>query len=357
MDDRNQKSGWAARLLVLLVLLVASPIAQAACDDEARAIKDVVDDWDGDMSQLEAQQEKAMALMQKDGQCALAVTQLSRIVRKAGFLKGNEYRPENLAKSKELALQAVQMDGDCYLCLWDLAHVYFFYTDTPAFNNTLNRLRKAEKTPLDHVYTQVLEANFVCSIGKDCAKAAQMIEAVQGDDELYIKLYRLDVQKQAYRQTGKLQQADAAYREQLKLKPTAWAYGDYAAFLTGYLKQHDQAVAYARKSLSLKDYPLGHVKLSTALANKAFDMIKAGDLRGSIPLNEEALKENRYNTHASNNLGYAYRELALNHSSSWEQHQENKNKAVEWYNATLRVDANNDYAKRELKGIGLWKVR
>ncbi len=103
------------------------------------------------------------------------------------------------------------------------------------------------------------------------------------------------------------------------------------------------------------DYPLGHVKLSTALSNRADDQIKAGDLQGSILLNEEAYRENPRNVFASNNPGYVYREMARNHSSSWEQHLANKNKAIEWYNRTLETDAKNDYAKRELGGIRVWK--
>lgn len=42
MDDRNLKSGWAARVFVLLVLIVTPHAAPAACHDEARAIKDIV---------------------------------------------------------------------------------------------------------------------------------------------------------------------------------------------------------------------------------------------------------------------------------------------------------------------------
>ncbi|NPU93750.1 MAG: hypothetical protein HPY82_17695 [Gammaproteobacteria bacterium] len=357
MDDKSLESGWVARWIALLVLLLIPHFAFAACADEAKSIKEAVDEWAGDSALLKAQYDKASALLQKDDKCALAMAQLSRIVRKAGFLKGSQFRSENLAKAKTLALQAVQLDPDCYLCQWELAHVYMFQSDVSGFDATLAQVRKAEKTPQDHVCTQILEANFQNVVKKDYAKAAQLAEAIQGDDEAYIHLYKLEIQKTAYPQIGKLELADATYQEQIKLQPTAWVYGDYAAFLTGSLKQHDKAIIYARKSLALMDYPLGHVKLSTALSNKAYDLIKAGDLKGSIPLNEEAYKENHDNHFASNNLGYVYREMALKGADSWEKHMEYKEKSVDWYGKTLSSDPKNDYARRELEGIKLWKVK
>ena len=357
MDDKSLESGRVARWIALLVLLLIPHFAFAACADEAKSIKEAVDEWAGDSALLKAQYDKASALLQKDDKCALAMAQLSRIVRKAGYLKGDQFRPESLAKSKTLALQAVQLDPDCYLCQWELAHVYLYLSDAPEFNATLIQVRNAEKTPLHRVYTQALEANFYRFVNKDYAKAAQLAEAIQGDEEIYIHLYKVEIQQHAYRKLGKLELAEATYQEQIKLQPTAWVYGDYAAFLTGSLKQHDKAITYARKSLALMDYPLGHVKLSSALSNKAYDLIKAGDLKGSIPLNEEAYKENQDNHFASNNLGYVYREMALKGADSWETHMEYKEKSVDWYGKTLSSDPKNDYARRELEGIKLWKVK
>lgn len=351
---RTKRTG--AALTALIMLLLATP-GLAACMKEARTIKQEVDDWRGDSRELKTQYDRTLALLKQDRNCPLALAQLSRIVRKAGFIKGNQFRPDNLAKSREFAEQAVALDSSCYLCQWELAHVDLFDRNERAFNTTLQQLRQTEKTPLDRVYTQTVEANFQLVVKKDYARAAAMADAITGDNEKFIHVYKLGIQQDAYKQLGQYDRVDAIFQEELKHKPTAWLYGDYAAFLTRYLKRHDDAIAYARKSLALMDYPLGHVKLSTALSNKAFDQIKAGDLQGSIPLNEEAYKENSSNTHASNNLGYVYRELALNHSNSWEQHLANKNKAVEWYNKTLETDAKNDYAKRELGGIRLWKGR
>src|SRR3990167_5296737 len=181
MDDKSLESGWVARWIALLVLLLIPHFAFAACADEAKSIKEAVDEWAGDSALLKAQYDKASALLQKDDKCALAMAQLSRIVRKAGYLKGDQFRPESLAKSKTLALQAVQLDADCYLCQWELAHVYLYLSDAPEFNATLIQVRNAEKTPLHRVYTQALEANFYRFVNKDYAKAAQLAEAIQGD--------------------------------------------------------------------------------------------------------------------------------------------------------------------------------
>lgn len=339
---------------LIMLLLMATP-GFAACVKEAKAIKLQVDNWTGHSLELKTQYDRTLALLQQEKNCPLALAQLSRIVRKAGYLKGHQYRPENRAKSRQLAEQAVALDPTCYLCQWELAHVELYDGNARGFEATLPQLKQTEKTPLDRIYTQAVEANFQLLVKKDHARAGAIADAITGDDERFIHLYKLDIQKDVYKHMGKLDRVDALFQEELKLKPTAWVHGDYAAFLTRHLKQHDRAIVYARKSLALMDYPLGHVKLSNALSNKAYDMIKAGDLQGSIPLNEEAYKENSSNTHASNNLGYVYRELALNHSNSWEQHLANKNKAVEWYNKTLETDAKNDYAKRELGGIRLWK--
>lgn len=357
MRDQCLGLGQCVRRIVLLVSLLVPHFAFAACADEAQSIKAGVDTWSGNSAQLKAQYDKVLAVLQKDDGCAPAMAQLSRIVRKAGYRKGNEFNPENLAKAKQLAQQAVQIDPDCYMCLWELAHVYLYQTDSSGFDATIKLVRNAEKTPLDHVYTQILEANFQNIIKKDYARTVQITEAVKGDDELFIHLYKLKIQQVAYRRIGKLEQADAVYREQIELQPSAWVYGDYAQFLTRYMKQHDKAIDYARKSLSLMDYPLGHVKLSRALSGKAYDLIKAGDLKGSIPMNEEAYKENPDNHLASNNLGYVYREMALKGADSWEEHLEYKEKAVDWYGKTLSSDSRNDYARRELEAIKLWKVK
>jgi len=345
------------RFVTFIVITLSSQTVFAACADESLAIRKQVDNWSGNGAILKQQYENATALLKRDKNCAPALSQMARIIRKAGYISGDKYHPESLTKARQIAEQAVATQPDCHICSYDLGYVYLFQKDAAAFNALLKDIGSKEKNSLDHAYSLSMEANFNTVVTKDYAKAIQIAESVTGETDEFIRSDLLGIRKRGYRGLKQYDKVDAIFQEQIKLDPSAWLYGDYAEFLTNVRKQHDKAIEYARKSLSMMDYPIGHAKLSTALANKAHELIKAGDLYGAIPLNEEAFKENKRNTIASNNLGYTYRVMAQNSAQSWEQHLDFKNQAIEWYKRTLEVDSRNDYAQRELDQIKRWKTQ
>lgn len=350
-------------LAITATTLCISSIVEAndTCVGQVEPVKKTVNEWAGEPAVLNEQHRRLTEILKSDPTCGIAYAQLSRVYRKAGYLSRDDHTPESLSEALLVAQKSVQIDPDCYLCQWELGNVFLYKKDASAFEQQQGVLDRVAHNALEHQMTDLLKAQYQVVVKGDAKAAATLLGATslqQPINDEWLASYALELGQKIYVKLGELGRAEQLYLKQIEVNPkAAWAYGNYSNFLTTKLGQHDKAIEYAKKSLSLLDYPMGHIKLATALTNKGTELRKGGQLLQSIPYYKEAMNESPSDVNASNNLGFVYRIMATEHSNSWEEHNQNRQEAIRLFRNTLSIDPSNSYARKELDSIEKWKTK
>ncbi|XXX78695.1 tetratricopeptide repeat protein [Sorangium sp. So ce134] len=203
---------------------------------------------------------------------------LGRAAYKSGYLQYSEYQPDSLARAHEHTDTALELDPKCVDAHVVKAWAYIFQKN---YGEARKWVEAAEALRPDAADVLLLAAGLAEREGKTdeaLARARQIIETSK-DRRALARAY--DTLTDIYKAMREWEAVDDAYLATVRLDPkSAWAKGNYAAFLT-WREEHDRAVDMARAALATADYPMGRKILADALCGKGRQLLARQDLEGA----------------------------------------------------------------------------
>jgi Tfp pilus assembly protein PilF len=269
---------------------------------------------------------------------ARAYVRLARIERSRAYIKGDEYRPEGLKRSHELADKAIEVDPK----LWDghLAHAWTFLIEkdldraTAAFE--LGRAAGADPDTVNHFLLELAGARK--NDAEVLQRARALIEGAKDDDT---RVTGYSFLLGYYRRQQEYDALERTHRSLINLDPgSTWKKGNFAALLVG-RKRYDEAIQWAEAAIKQRDYPLVHVTLADAYAGKAQALLaKSGPSDEVERLLDLADKASPISAEAAYTRGL------------WHRAQENPVRARLAFERALKIDKDHAAAKQALAQAG-----
>ena len=267
-----------SKLLLVPVLFFAyaffmlSNASAIDIDNKNLTTKTLLDQYRGDPENLKNAYQLITEVLNENPENAMAYVQLSRLIRKAGFMmRRNQkpvYRPGTLKQSREALEQALLLDPklfDAYftgvfLCL-DEENIVQAREYASKLKQLSPNSQKSELALLNIAYHE-----------KKFDKAIAIAESILATskepgviDATYTNL--IDV----YTLQKKYKEADLAYREQMALQPNdPWLLDAYASFQYYYLENYDKTIEYGMQALNIMDFGMARKHVGLAYSGKAF---------------------------------------------------------------------------------------
>jgi tetratricopeptide (TPR) repeat protein len=248
---------------------IPAPAPEAAVDllgDEYRQADAIIRAWEGDKAQLEDAKNRFMSIVAKDKSYALAYVGLANVEYRMGFKYENSYEPDSLQRAWKFAQHALKLNPELYEGHMVSGWIQRYEGDWDAARESANA---AEKIRPGQAATLLLRAELgeTSDDPRDTVKYAKEALNVAQDarDRAAAYGYLID----AYEFGSHLQEAQAAYEEQLKLVPdSSMAHARYSALLLA-RDDVDGAVREAEKAVSLFKSPFATAVLAESYLKKA----------------------------------------------------------------------------------------
>ncbi|WP_437591185.1 protein kinase domain-containing protein [Sorangium sp. So ce1000] len=203
---------------------------------------------------------------------------LGRVAYKSGYLRGDEYEPDSLARAHEHTDKALELDPKCLDAHVVKGWTYIFQKN---YGDARRRAEAAEALRPDADDVMLLSATLAEREGKteDALERAKRLIETSKNPLVLARAY--DVLTDVYKAMREWDAVEDTYLAIVRLDPkSAWAKGNYAAFLTR-REEHDRAVDMARAALATSDYPIGRMILASALCGKGRQLLARQDLEGA----------------------------------------------------------------------------
>lgn len=301
---------------------------------------DLIRDYGGDGRVLQQARESVMSILGKNREYAPAYASLAAIEYKAGYLGGTRYDPDALARASKFAAHALKLDPNLFEAHYANAMIARYRGDVDASRASLDI---AEGLRPDDPRVKLARAGLAEaeSNPKEMLRFAREVIEQSKDKRDLAAAYQYVVS--AYAGGGHLDQADAAYRELLKVSPdSAWAHGNYARFL---LRRDDLdgAIREGERALALMRYPAAMATLAEAYVRKADQMWNAGRVDEASMYVARVASLSGDDPIIAMSLG-SYYERAYRRADD----KQYRDRAVEAYRRALQLDPNNRQAAKNI---------
>jgi Tfp pilus assembly protein PilF len=257
-----------------------------------------------------------------------------------GHYGGNEFEPTQVAKARENAEMALQLDpslADAHVVAGWVARAEKRAADA---HGAADAARKLAPTMLR---AQVLAAALAMDDG-NLDTAEQMLRDMLArplDQNWASNLFGWLAE--AYVKEGDIEAGDAAYRRDIELAPNSpWAKGEYARFLLR-RGESQAALDMAQQALYQLEYPLARRVASQAQCVRGEALLWNGDTAGSGRAFWEASRADPTYSRVPYDLGALHQYLGVTLSDSAEIDQ-----ARSWYRNAMRLDPKDELAARAL---------
>ena len=233
---------------------MTAPTAASATDPFAAEYEDIrlqLARWDGDTAKIDDARERLKAIIAKDRNYAPAYVGLARAEALSGYKGGREYEPAGLDRAAKFVAHAIKLRPDYFDAYVEKAWIASFRGDIDIVEEAV---RRADELKPGHPRVKLVRAAVADDVKTAARLAKEVIaESKSTDDKIHAYSVLVDV----YQYGRHLDEADAAYREVLKLRPdAAWAHGNYAGFLLQ-RDDIDGAIREAEAAMKIRKYPLG----------------------------------------------------------------------------------------------------
>jgi Tfp pilus assembly protein PilF len=266
---------------------------------------------------------------------APALVTMARAEMKTGFLRGWEFRRENLERAHELLNRAEKLDPNLPRIAMVRGWVFTFQKNYREARKLADQAsRKDPKNPyLLSLYMELDEREQ--KFDELLARARTFVEStdeVGRRDVVYRQLISV------YNSRREWDASERMHRSLLNLKPdSAWVRGNFAGFLS-WRGKHDEAIAMGKAALAKADYGAGRITLADCYARKAKSILdSAGPSEEIEELLEEAEKETRFSAETFYVRGLFHEKLG------------NPLRARLSFEAALKIDKDHRGVKHALK--------
>lgn len=343
----------------LLLFLLATVIYAGSNSDihdlYSKAVK-ILDDYNGQPEIMDNAKNILMQMESIDPTSNETKLIKAKIILNDAYIRDDKYRPDYLEMVKKLAEEVVDSDPRNIKGLLLLSSAYRKDGTVEGLEKSEEILDKAYQIDKNNVkvllslmsvYLKKGKYNEVISLGNIIIKNAT--QYWQESDAL---LKMID----AYRKLKQYDKVNDAYLRIIELESTSpWAYVNYASFLLGKhpYRNYDKAVSYAKKSLTLADFGMGHYILSKAYYAKGYRLF----WKSKNPADKESAgKWFKLGTEA---YPYASNYYALGtyyyYMAAKNKRVELLEKSIEAYEKCLEIKPSHSLARRELHRVkDLW---
>lgn len=271
------------QLLHLIFFLMTASAANAASDSElapayAAQFKQAVDllnGYRGESASLQLAEKKLERLLKKYPNFAPAYRELARHAIMRGQINSRRFQLGSLPTADAFIAKSLELDPSFAEAFVLRGHLYRLM-GRPA--EAYAALQKAEQLGTGDPWLQNNWADLLHDEGKYDEAARRyrnVIESKTPNNKAMMAA--LGGLAKYYAAVGKLDQADDMYRRQIELEPrSAWAYGNYAAFLLCHRDDYDQTIERSRQALVIMDYGVGRYWLAAGLYRKWAAAVLAG---------------------------------------------------------------------------------
>ncbi|WP_266157834.1 hypothetical protein [Dyella silvatica] len=235
----------------------------------------MLDSWRGQTAVLNQAKEKLDAELLDHPDSAWAYREYARYFIMSGATNSGNVLPEYLAHADSSLQKALRLQpnfSEAYVLGGHLYRLMGRPADAKA------ALKKAEALGTNDPWLQNNWAAILADEGNFKEAAKRYNRVLNGSDRnaKAVASAREGV-IHCYLSTGQIDQADRAYRSAIAHEPrTAWAHGNYAAFLLCTRDDYDSSILQSRKALSLMNYGQARAVLAAALYRKWAAQIESG---------------------------------------------------------------------------------
>ncbi len=341
-------------LLLLCVALPSQVQAEKVIDLEKRldTIHQQISDWNGEVGVLSSAIIELKSIIEANTKSARAYVEMARAVRKKGYVSGNNYRPEALAKAKKLLDKAMAIDPNSYWVWWQLSWYYMSSKNIMEAEKSIVRAKKIDsKNDLN-----LIVENQIYLLQKKWQKVIGNIEPLLDKkiDDKNIRQSLLVNIRDAYGAIKDYKNHEKIYKLIIEESGTAWSMGNYANFLMRH-KRYDESILYAKKALAIMDYGKAREILGKALYFKGAQSFRKNKAdKNAAQLFHEAIKYSPYNKNAAHALAIHNEKLAIT-ATSRADHNKYKKEAIAWHEYTIKIAPDFVNAKKALEKIKSWR--
>lgn len=234
--------------------------------------------FDGDTAKLDEARQRIMDILARDRGYAPAYVALARI-EVLEFTDGEFSQSEVLQRATKLMNHALKLDPNLYDAHRTAAWIAVRSGD---YDLAEESLRKAEELKPGHPPAKLLRA-WMALQQEEALRAVQLAREVAAtttaDDDDRADAYRLLTL--VYESGLHLEEADAAYRKLLELRPdSSLAHGHYAELLL-HRDDVDGAIREAEAAANIRKYPQGTSVLARSYLQKAQELWDANRIAES----------------------------------------------------------------------------
>ena len=299
--------------------------------------------WDGDPERLKEPRQQVMAIIGKDRKYAPAYVALARIEAFSGFKSDMTFESEALDRGSKFVSHALKLDASNFDAHCTAALIATLRGD---YDVAEESLRRADELKPGHAAVKVIRASIASEQNEPltAVKLAREVIAESTDDDLRAMAY--DRLIEAYVEGSHLEQADAAFKEVLKLRSdSAWIHSTYA-FLLLNRDDVDGAVREAEAAAKIRDYPFGKAVLALSYLAKGQQLWDAKKIVESTSFVQKVADLSSDNAHVAFRLGEFYERAAVRSRDA-----SLRKKALASYKRALEINPQNMDAERAVERL------
>ncbi|HEU4520927.1 MAG TPA: tetratricopeptide repeat protein [Thermoanaerobaculia bacterium] len=313
-------------------------VTQDPFADDYASIRAQIARWDGDVERLREPRERLMGILAKDRTYAPAYVALSRVEYSSGFQKDGTYEPAALDRAEKFVNHALKLDASNFDAHCTAATIARLRGD---YDIAEESLRRAEELKPDDAAAKVLRASLAAEQNEMLAAVRLAKEVIAGTQDGDLRAEAYEILIQAYVEGSHLEEADAAFREVLKLRPdSAWVHSTYAWLLLN-RDDIDGAVRESEAAAAIRKYPFGTAVLARSYLAKGQQLWDANRIGESAAFVAKVANLSDDDAEVSFALGKFYEGAAVrSRDASMRQ------KALEAYRRVLKINPRHMEAER-----------
>lgn len=348
-NEREKSASPAERPIVpaSVAQTTSLPVTQDEAADafaaEYRSIMQGLRRWDGDAAAIEEARTRIKAILAKDRRYAPAYVALARAESAAGYQSGSNFEPGALDRASKFIQHAIKLDSENFEAHCAAAWVARYRGDLDLAEESLRRAEELKPGTPEVKLIRASIANAqddlpqMVKLAREVAAGAESV-----DDRVQAYSYLI----RGYEAGLHLDEADAAHREVLKLRPdSAWLHGNYASFLLR-RQDIDGAIREAEEAVRIRKYPNAVSTLVRSYIAKAQILWDANKISESAAYIQKVVGVAGEDSNLSYALGQFYEHAAIRSRDA-----SMRAKALASYRRTLELNPRHIDAERAIQRL------